>query len=263
MGSQKLVRTPISEVFATLEALQAQGVTYKDFEKIREYPENARRTAHFLSDGWVEGRRFILGLRDLKRIFPDANPTFSLETREVERNFPWPITLLEEPDPWFPEKMIRETHVAFFGPSKLRSRLFNIALLRKLTKGSFFGGLREPEDLLDRPFTKKTCGDRWYLMPTGPVPGTKELPYSEMVKLLPDEYEVPTSIERLLGGVLTYPVNGDLTLDLEGDEAFRRDKSSHYSHVAVGYNQGIGYRSWGLNDGNPFIGLAASRKLPE
>lgn len=181
---------------------------------------------------------------------------------------PWSQTELEN-------TAIKQEHFLFLGLDSLGGMPLDMHAWHRYMHGEplypsvrFYSGEKHPMFSWYDEAQNATCQFRWYLMPDGTVKNSRNLSYEKQVALLPDEYEVPSTIERVTGNILCYLLNGGYL-----DEFYRARTTGQVSAGQPSY-----YEVYVYGYGTPevhlcaapssadyahfSIGVAASRKLP-
>ncbi|MCL4382850.1 hypothetical protein M1545_03610 [Patescibacteria group bacterium] len=265
----------------TLEVLEGQGLEERDLYVIRSNPEGAKRLVRFIHEGWIHQRKYIFNPDLWLTTYAPLNVEFSEEEFSRIKKFPWDIGILEEPDPWESDRLIWQTHIAFYMPQKFsvlpstELEMLNIRKLHRLPRRQEYPDILPATWQEEYQFTGKVAGGRWYLMRIGPVPGSQGsgetkysgLPYNEMLKLLPDSYEVPYAVERIVGNLAAFHLNGDFLdqvrvfcQDIGGYDLERMTVYAYQESFKVPKIGCLGER-W--DQASRYNGLAASRKLPK
>lgn len=175
-------------------------------------------------------------------------------------NFPWSDKTLNEPCPFNPGKMVRETHFAFVGLDTV-----SIMELQKLNPKA-----TEPRFASYAPeswYSKQDFATivmlkfRWYLLLKEIVPGSENKTFEDQEKMLPKEYEVPTAVEEVAKDILIFKKTGIYV----NPNRYARTASlgSGGVRVYVGYCGADGVDvddGWGGGRGDR-VGLSASRKF--
>lgn len=169
------------------------------------------------------------------------------------------------PIPWAEDELrnpgLTQSHFLFLGTDVLGGSPLDLIALRK-----FFPGPKHPKLYSDwflakeQIFARKACGTRWYLMPIGVVHGSNRNSYDLQRRMLPTEYEVPTTVERAIANILFHSLNGKY---LDADYWARTDDESASGrrvNVQGNSDNGVNVNNWNDN-ANDNIGVAASRKL--
>lgn len=196
----------------------------------------------------ILGRENVFGPDECKNFFSNKFQVANIP------EIPWSQDKLEYP-------VIKQEHFLFLGSEHLDGKSLNLPAWHKL-----YSGEGHPKFYwnwyLSEVFAQGTCGFRWYLMPVGIVNGSENLPYNSQVAMLPDEYEVPTTPERVTANIFYYLLNKKY---LDADSWARTcDLSDGPLPLRVGVrglsDVGLHVVSWGV-DVHPDIGVSASLKI--
>ncbi len=158
---------------------------------------------------------------------------------------------------------IEQEHFLFLGVDSLSEDPLNIVAWNDIYSGKKYPRFDQDWVINDKKgFMVKTCQLRWYFMPVGKVHGSTSLSFAKQEKMLPEDYEVPSAIERVTANILYYLRNGRYM-----------DSGDYTVNVKDTYNDrsGVGIRGLDLPDRGLSLsygyyvdwqrGVAASRKL--
>jgi hypothetical protein len=218
-----LLSTPVSELWATLAAMNKLGVTSHHCKKLRSDPEYAckvlalmlRDSRNGIPPGLVEalmGREYF-GTQGWNTVFGEQFPEGpSIPSEHVAegiiKSFPWNDEVLNSPCPFFNGQRIRDTHFAFLGLSQLHGKPLTILHWHEITNGNpLVTFMAEDLKLKESHFVRaQTCDLRWYLSLREPVPFSGGKTWEGQEALLPPEYEVPSAVCEITKIVLYYRI---------------------------------------------------------
>ena len=281
--------TPYSEITATLETLDMYGVSREHLAQLRRDHECAKRIARFIRQGDLAKRsihmNFAQAIMPSENFFGTGEWKFLYDVNFTDKQlrkvaeFPWSEDVLNAPCPFHKGKSIKETHFAFLGLDHILGKPLTILKWQKihpkLGQPQFFSYASDnwhAKDWYAEKFGNKlTCGFRWYLMPLEIVPNSAEKTYQEQVKMLPDDYKVPSAIEEVTKDILYFRKNG-IYLDFDSTRAYLnsamegrcQDVVLSSERISVGDFDKDGLVIYRHQDEfcDCSIGIAASRKLP-
>ncbi len=222
LPSNSIFRLPASEWNPTLKVLADHGVTLDHIDLLRANNgdnEYARRVARaFVRDGFDSSTDTRIARLLLGTSFVDVcdwvalyGAHFSAKEKKAALKFPWNEDVLQSPDPWEPKKPIKDTHTAFLGLEKIGGDPLTVAKLIELhpaTGQPRFYFTSDPWHVGQPHTDVATLSPHWYLLRTEIVPGsTGKLP-DEQIKLLPPEYEMPTTIAETTKSLLVFRKTG-------------------------------------------------------
>jgi len=211
-----------SELNPTLKVLNDHGVTLDHIGMLRANEgdnDYARRVCGTMVSGAFPSStdtriaRIALGnslfdMADWVRFF---SAQFDEEQVQHALQFPWHEDILMSPCPFNKGKLIKDTHAAFLGLPKLNGQPLTVAKwieLHPATGQPKFYFTNDPWHAGQPHTDAATLLPQWYLLLTEIVPGsTKKLP-DEQVKLLPAEYELPTTIAETTKDLLVFRKTG-------------------------------------------------------
>lgn len=263
--------TPYSEITATLELFDRYEVTREHFTRLRSnkvYAESvikeivgtkiktflaARRVKAIMSPNFFGAEHW----QDFYGIFFNQN--------EIP-HFPWKKEVLDSPCPFVKGKSVKETHFAFLGIPSINGKPLTILEWHKLHPA--WSQLRfhsyAPNTWYANHYFAETTtlSFRWYLMPLVIVPNSTDKTYQKQVAMLPTDYEVPYAIEEITKFILFHRKN------------IKYPNTSHVGRcqdaiipvdgcVDVGRGPNLLIEHHLGDEAFIYIGLAASRKLPE
>ncbi len=215
----------------------------------------------------IFGEKNVFGPKEWMKYFH-----YFIEENQNEVNkIPWNEVVLRSPG-------INQPHFLFLGIKDMNGKLLNINRWNYIfpkdtprfyrqdstlgyssvysTERSRTGGW---EDYLGDDFCGHTCDFRWYLMPVGIVKDSNRRSYDQQISMLPNEYEVPSAIERITGNFLYYMLNGKY---LDKHRGRSRDLTNSGERVIVGFSSGLGllFGPFASDDTRCDAGVVASRK---
>lgn len=282
MGS--LVKTPLTELVATLEVLERFGVKREHLKRTRKDDDYARTVADtFLARGASRKSRVIPAPSttpsNLDQIRTIMGENFSgveewqeepfgvkLTSAQLRRivNIPIDPAILSGPCPFYSDKAVKDTHSLFLGVARVRKAPLNILTFQNLFPASgqprFYKYVPECW-YKDEDFAKAPLELRWYLILQNVVPNSLGKTYQSQLTLLPPEYELPTAVAETAKDLLFYQKRKIfLNPTVYGRTS---DTTSAGRRVYVGCcdAEGLNFDDrWGDNDWR-HVGLAASRIL--
>ncbi|MCH7758757.1 hypothetical protein IID20_00130 [Patescibacteria group bacterium] len=284
MGS--LIKTPHSEVTATLEVLDKLKVSPADFGRIRADKKLAKKVAEIMRSGRkidaiffpYQELRKIMGIENC--FLPDDWESIygvkltNKQRREIAE-FPWSEVILNSPCPFIKDKLIKETHFAFLGIEQINGQPLNLFHFEKcltlFQNQPCFAFTNWPDRIVNwypsEELPKVTCDLRWYLILKEIIPGSiKKKTYEEQARMLPQIYEVPLAIEEVLKNIL-YWKKSDNYLNKSRKIHVRdkwecNDEDGHLEFNVDGYAVCDDQTLWFPQDEMKLsIGMTASRKM--
>ena len=278
-GLWTMTKGEFEESVTALErAVVAQGGNPRDlFDLFRTDDEYAGRIAQSMMRkgfvGSIESRlaRVVLG----RNIFTDADwmsyydAKFTKKQIREAGKFPWDENVLNSPCPLNSGKLVKDTHFAFLGISGINGSPLTVAKwleLHPATGQPKFYFNNDPWHV-GQPYTDvATMQLRWYLMLRDIVPGSMSKTPEEQVAMLPEGYEVPTTIMEVTKDILVFRKTGERPNGSRWaactERTVKTDKVSAGGVSCVGSfdEGGLGVDGWfGPRGGS--IGLGASRKF--
>lgn len=238
-NERSFLKYPLDWIYVLLQRLMDCGFSRSHMNRLHEDGRFRSLAAKFCEDGGITslpeaeagldqllGRNGYFGIRDWSRYFWAILEDSFLDSFPA---FPWPLELLDQPCIFYPEKKIRETHVAFLGLSHLAFQ----GILRLSTWEAVFNDTkislrnaqgeklrffnRLPADL-DEPLPVWESDYRWYLILLGKVPGCEGKSFKEQAAMLPPEYEVPRLVTEVQHKVLYVVKTGEINERQPGHE---------------------------------------------
>ncbi len=266
------------EVGATLKSLQDYGIMPEHLARLRGDASYAKRVAEYMLRGGIDGSihhklaRAVLGNNffgvEEWATFYGASFT-KKQLREVSE-FPWGEDVLSSPCPFVKGKLVKDTHFAFLGVSRLGGTPLTVMKWHKLhpptgqpkfyfTDNPWHGG---------QPHTDVAVMElRWYLMLKEIVPDSTSKKPEDQAKMLPAEYEVPTTIAEVSKDLLIFRKTGEHPNCSKW--AACRERTVKTDCAIAGYVSCVGgFLEDGLvvdhwhGDADSIFGLGASRKFP-
>jgi hypothetical protein len=226
--------------------------------------------------GSIESRlaRAVLG----RNIFDDADWTSFYDAkltkkqlREAVGKFPWGEDILNSPCPFNEGKLVKDTHFAFLGISIINGQPLTVVKwleLHPATGQPKFYFNNDPWHEGQPHTDKTTLTLRWHLLLKDIAPNSTGKTPEEQVMMLPEEYEVPTTIAEVTKDILVFRKTGTRPNPSRWAACKERTvKTERLSAECVGYVSCVGlFGERGLNvshwDGsrNGYVGVGASRK---
>lgn len=219
--------------------------------------------------------RFVLG----RNIFDWADWAYHYRPRLTEKyirkaeKFPWNEDVLNSPCPFVKGKLLKDTHFAFLGISRIDDAPLTVAKWLKLCPVTGQPRFRFSSDPwhVGQPHTDEaTLTLRWYLLLKNIVPNSTDKTPEEQVAMLPEMYEIPTTIAETAKDILVCEKTGErpngLRLAACTERTVKTDKIfaddvGRVSCVGDFDMDGLSVSSWGgLRDCT--VGVGASRKPP-
>lgn len=271
-----LVKTPHSEVNSTLEVLDRFGVTADHLARLRAEPDYAKRVAEcMLRDGLegsihhklaraVMGQNFF-GVEDWATFY---GASFTKKQLRQVAEFPWGEDVLNGPCPFVTGKTIRETHFAFLGLHQLKGTPLTVkhwlTVHPKDGQPRFYFAENPWHD--GQPHTDEATMElKWYLLLKDIVPNSTSMTPEEQAPLVPQEYDIPTTISEVTKDILVFRKTGVRPNPTRWSACKERTVATalafagFVSCVGAFGGHGLYVDYWnGLRDG--YVGLGASRK---
>lgn len=126
--------------------------------------------------------------------------------------FPWSEDILKSPCPFNKGKLIKDTHFGFLGISGLNGSPLTVTKWIKLhpaTGQPKFYFASDPWHVGQPHTDVATMQLRWYLLLKDIVPGSIDKMPEEQVAMLPEGYEVPTTIMEVTKDILVFRKAGE------------------------------------------------------
>ena len=215
---RSIFQVPHSEVGPTFKVLDEHGVTRDHFDLLRANNgdnDYARRVGRaFVQNGFDSSTDTRIARLLLGKSFVDVcdwvalySVHFTAKEKKLALKFPWDEDGLQSPEPWQRKKMIKDTHTALFGVEKIGNDPLTVAkwiTLHPETGQPKFYYTNNPWHIGQPHTDVATLSPRWHLLRTEIVPGsTSKLP-EEQVKLLPAEYQLPSTNEEVTKDLLHF-----------------------------------------------------------
>ena len=214
---------PMSELNPTLKVLDYHGVTRNHFDLLRaENGANtyARRVARAFTHGGFKSStdtriaRILLGksLIDVCDWVGLYGARFTAKEKKTALKFPWDEDVLMSPDHWEPEKLVKDTHTAFLGVEKIDGAPLTVAKLIGLHPATGQPKFYYSDDPwhAGQPYTDvATLLPRWYLLRNETIPGSTGKDSDEQMRLIPPEYELPSTIAETTKDLLVFKKTGE------------------------------------------------------
>ncbi len=219
---RSILRVPQSELGPTLKVLDDNGVTLDHLDLLRANSgdnDYARRvTRAFVQNGFDSSTdtriaRLLFGksLVDVCDWVALYGAHFTAKEKKAALKFPWHEDVLMSPCPFNKGKLIKDTHTAFLGLPSLNGQPLTVAKWIELhpdTGQPKFYHSNNPWHVGQPHTDVATLLPQWYLYLTEIVPGsTNKLP-EEHVKMLPAEYELPSTIGETTKDILVFRKTG-------------------------------------------------------
>ena len=222
LSPKSIFRLPASDWNPTLKVLNDHGVTLDHLDLLRVNNGNnsyARRVAlAFVQNGVDSSTDTRIARLLLGKSFVDVcdwvtlySAHFTAKEKKAALKFPWDEDVLQSPDPWEPKKMIKDTHIAFLGIEKIGNDPLTVAKWIELhlsTGQPKFYHSNNPWHVGQPHTDVATLLPRWYLLRTEIIPGSTKQSPDEMDKMLPSEYEVPSTIAEVTKDILAFRKTG-------------------------------------------------------
>lgn len=199
----------------------------------------------------ILGANNVFGPSDWLKFYGDYITPSEVQRAEATQ-IPWSQAELENPG-------INQEHFLFLSLAQLHWSSLNLdgwmrnSIYPKGVNQEFHWA-----KYLKLDFARKFSVRRWYLMPIGTVQGSHGLPYEKQVAVLPNTYEVPTTLELVTANILYYLLNMKY---LDKETLSTRDQGTlgikPRRIVVFGHDDKLM-----VDDENVGFGIAASRKLP-
>lgn len=214
-----LWKVEFGELGATLKVLQDHGVTPDHLARLRAEPDYAKRVAAFMLRGGLDasihqklaraviGKNFF-GVEDWSALY---GVNFNQKQLRQVAEFPWSEDVLNSPCPFNKGKLVKDTHFAFLGLSRINGAPLTVVKWLELHPAT-----GQPKFHFDtdpwhtgQPHTDvATMQLRWYLLLKDIVPDSTEKTPEEQSAMLPPEYEVPSTIAEVTKDILTFRKTG-------------------------------------------------------
>ena len=219
---RSVFRIPHSELDPTLKVLNDQGVTLDHLDLLRANNgdnDYARRVGRaFVQNGFDSSTDTRIARILLGKSFVDVcdwvalyGAHFTGKEKKAALKFPWHEDVLMSPCPFNKGKLIKDTHTAFLGLPKLNDQPLTVAKWIELhpdTGQPKFYHSNNPWHVGQPHTDVATLLPQWYLYLTEIVPGsTNKLP-DEHMKMLPAEYELPSTIGETTKDLLVFRKTG-------------------------------------------------------
>lgn len=267
----------VGEREASLKALedairQKGGSPRQIFDKFRTSPVFARSTAQFLIGGAAAKKEKVVrtkteeasniwGLEDWQELAKEKGLKLKIDKQAVRaaNQFPWGWDILKAPCPFHKDKLVGETHFAFWGYPLSIMELQE--LFPRDGQPRFYS---YPPDCWykDEEFAVKTrLESRWHLLLKEIVPQSESKIYEEQLAMLPAEYEPPKAVAETAKSLLCQKKTGVYL----NSERYGRTDDSARGRLGVGRfgARGLDLSDWWGDRRHYCIGLAASRKFPK
>ena len=275
-----LIQVPHSEVTATLEVLAMRGLTAEDWSRPRTDGSFADRLVKFWLSGGVEGtihERLARAVAGQNFWGPEEWATLygarftKKQIREAEK-FPWGEDVLNSPCPFNSGKLVKDTHFAFLGTSGISGEPLTVAKwldLHPATGQPKFYFNNNPWHKGQPHTDVATTQLRWYLMLKDIAPGSTDKTPEEQGAMLPEGYEVPTTIAETTKDILVFRKTRARPNSLRWAACTERTvKTDKLATALVGSVSCVGaFDEHGLRVGrwvgnrDSFVGVGASRKF--
>ena len=200
-------------------------------------------------------------------------PKFTKKQIRDAGKFPWGEDVLNSPCPFNKGKLVKGTHFAFLGLSRINGVPLTVAKwleLHPATGQPKFYFNNDPWHV-GQPHTDEAMLElRWYLLLKDIAPNSTVKTPEEQVAMLPEGYEVPTTIAETTKDVLVFRKTGTRPNPSQWAACTERTvKTDKLSADRVGYVSCVGYFDEdGLNvvygwdgDRRSHVGVGASRKF--
>ncbi|MDD5032693.1 MAG: hypothetical protein PHC85_01035 [Candidatus Pacebacteria bacterium] len=221
-GLWTMTKGGFEESVASLErAITKQGGNPCDlFDLFRTDNEYACRIAQAMMRKGLVGSigsrlaRVVLG----RNIFDDADwmsyydAKFTKKQLREAGKFPWGEDVLNSPCPFNKGKLVKDTHFAFLGLSRINGAPLTVAKwleLHPATEQPKFYFNNDPWHVGQPHTDVATMQLRWYLMLKDIVPDSTSKKPEEQVAMLPEGYEVPTTIAETTKDILVFRKTGN------------------------------------------------------
>lgn len=278
-GLWTMTKGEFEESVTALErAVVAKGGNPCDlFDLFRTDGEYALRIAEaMMHKGLVDSiesrvARVVLG----RNLFTDADWMSYYDAKFTKKQLreagkcPWGEDVLNSPCPFNSGKLVRNTHFAFLGISGINGQPLTVAKwleLHPATGQPKFYFNNDPWHVGQPHTDVATMQLRWYLLLKEIVPGSTDKTPEDQVKMLPPEYEVPTTIVETTKDILVFKKTGERPNGSQWaactERTVRTDKvSAGYVSCVGSFGEcGLRISRWhGYRDDR--IGLGASRKF--
>jgi hypothetical protein len=190
------------------------------------------------------------------------------QIRDVGK-FPWSEDVLNGPCPFHAGKMVRETHFAFLGVTRINGEPLTVNKwmeLHPVTGQPRFYFASDPWHAGQPYADEVTMELRWYLLLKSIVPGSTDKTSEQQVAMLPEEYEVPSTIAEVTKDILVFRKTNVRPNPVQW--AACKERTIKTSKIDKGLVSCVGYFSeYGLHvdcwngTSHYAVGVGASRKF--
>lgn len=248
------------------------------FDRFRTDPAYTNRVMAFALRGGIDGSihhklaRAILGnnffgVEEWATLY---NTSFTKKQLRSVAEFPWGEDILNGLCPFNPGKLVKDTHFAFLGISKLNGIPLTVVKWNEIHPAT-----GQPQFYFNsnpwhqgQPHTDAATMElRWYLMLKEIIPDSTSKTPENQITTLPAEYEVPITIAEVTKDLLVFRKTGNRPNPSKW--AACKEKTVKTERVDAGDVSWVGFfDASGLSvdggDGvtNGCVGLGASRKYP-
>lgn len=192
---------------------------------------------------------------------------FSSEQLRQLAEFPWDEDVLNSTCPLCGKRVL-DCHFAFLGLDRVNGKPLTILKLQELftitAEPRFYNYTLDARHPKEKFAAETTMSLRWYLLHTNIVPESEDKTYDEQKAMLPAEYEAPSAITEVAKDLLVFKKTGVYANPSQYGRCADAASGS-FHHVRVGNfvpgGLGVGWCWDGVRES--YIGIAASRKLPE
>lgn len=272
MGNTVSRRTlSVGQEHETLIALEAVGYNDNDAKALIESPGHElakialtaiRRRGIPLSTD----ERVVRAVMGPKHFWGTDNWTerpynVSLSKKDLGKisSFPLSENILNGPCPFYPDKVMRDTHFVYATVERVGGVPFDLAAVHGIHNGA-----SHPRVYTDwqntHDFAKQPCILTWHVALINAVPGSTNLPYDERVRRLPPEYKPPKAVDRVLFEILYHKLNSvypDQDIWVAVDDT---DNGGSRVYLRCDPGGGVGVGVFG-DRVNPYVGIAAEWKF--
>ena len=237
------------------------------------------KAGQFLLCGGIEpsiDQRIVRAIMGKNYFGPDDwvkfyNASFTKKQLRAVTEFPWGEDILSSSCPFYQGKLVRDTHFAFLGISRLNGVPLTVAKwleLHPATGQPKFKFSQNPWHAGQPYADEATMELKWYLMLKDIIPNSTNKIPEERVAILPAEYEVPTTIAEVTKNILVFRKTGNRPNPSRWAACTERTVKTNTAGAAyvscVGNfdENGLNVNNWNGNR-NDAVGVGAARKYPK
>ena len=214
----------------------------------------------------VKMARLVLG----RNVFDDADwmsyydASLPKKLLRAAAEFPWSDEVLNSPCSFNTGKLVKDTHFAFFGLPSLKGKPLTVLGwhdIHPATGQPKFYFNQDPWYKNEGYANKTVCEARWYLLLKDIVPGSTDKLPEEQEKMLPPEYEIPTTIVEVTKNILCFRKT-DVRVNPTRWARCQEKTSGGYRSCVGCFADGGLYVAYWYGSRDYYFSVGASRKLP-